>query len=196
MGNAEPFGDLAGVVDVLAGAAGALAMRRRAMVVELQGDADDVVALAAEQRGDDRGIRRRPTSPRPPASSPAAWRARACSRARPVAGRRLRRSPGPRKEAHAACLTCSFGSCAPRPASGPHANTNDHSRGQKQLPRALVPLWARRAAPSRAAAQRAGEVPHMPREGFATRDGKDFEIISRKLRMQMQKKAPVCLGKS
>jgi hypothetical protein len=36
----------------------------------------------------------------------------------------------------------------------------------------------------------------MPAAGFATRDGKDFEILSRKLRMQMQKKAPVCLGKS
>ena len=54
--NAERLGDAARVVDVLAGAAGALAVRRRAMVVELQRDADDVVALGLEQRRDDRGI--------------------------------------------------------------------------------------------------------------------------------------------
>ena len=35
MGNAEPGGDVARVVDVLARAAGALAMDRRAVVVEL-----------------------------------------------------------------------------------------------------------------------------------------------------------------
>ena len=41
------LGDAARVVDVLAGAAGALAVGRRAVVVELQRDADDVVALRA-----------------------------------------------------------------------------------------------------------------------------------------------------
>ena len=40
-------GDRAGVVDVLAGAAGALAVGRRAVIVELQRDADDVVAASA-----------------------------------------------------------------------------------------------------------------------------------------------------
>jgi hypothetical protein len=56
MGDAELGGDVAGVVDVLAGAAGALAMGRRAMVVELQRDADDVIALGLEQRSRRRGI--------------------------------------------------------------------------------------------------------------------------------------------
>ncbi|GAA0004067.1 hypothetical protein BRDID11002_40680 [Bradyrhizobium diazoefficiens] len=56
MGNAELGGNVAGVVDVLAGAAGALAMGRRAMVVELERDADDVVALSLEQRSRRRGI--------------------------------------------------------------------------------------------------------------------------------------------
>ena len=54
--DAEAFGDTPGVVDVLAGAAGALAVRRRAVIVKLQGDADDVVALALQQPGHDRGI--------------------------------------------------------------------------------------------------------------------------------------------
>ena len=47
MRNADALGDRAGVVDVLAGAAGALAMGRGAMVVELQRHADDVVAASA-----------------------------------------------------------------------------------------------------------------------------------------------------
>ena len=49
-------GDAAGIVDVLAGAAGALAMGRLAMVVELERDADDVIALAGEEAGNHRGI--------------------------------------------------------------------------------------------------------------------------------------------
>ena len=69
--NAEPGGDVARVVDVLAGAAGALAMGRRAVVVELHRHADDVVALAASSaattveltppghRHDDAGVRGR-----------------------------------------------------------------------------------------------------------------------------------------
>src|SRR5262249_25279634 len=56
VGNADPLRHRAGVIDVLAGAAGALAMGRGAMVVELQRDADDVVALGLEQRRRDRGI--------------------------------------------------------------------------------------------------------------------------------------------
>ena len=56
MGNAEPRGDVAGVVDVLARAARALAMRRRAVVVELHRQADDIIALARQQRRDDAGI--------------------------------------------------------------------------------------------------------------------------------------------
>ena len=44
------------VVDVLAGAAGALAMGGGAVVVKLQGDADHVIALGLEQRGGHRGI--------------------------------------------------------------------------------------------------------------------------------------------
>ncbi len=56
MRDAERLGDTARVVNVLAGAAGAAPMRRRAMVVELQRDADDVVALARQEAGDDRGI--------------------------------------------------------------------------------------------------------------------------------------------
>ena len=56
MGNPEPRGDVARVMDVLARAAGALAMRRRAVIVELHRQADDVVALARQQRRDDAGI--------------------------------------------------------------------------------------------------------------------------------------------
>ena len=50
MRNADAIGHRARIVDVLAGAAGALAVRRRAMVVELQRDADHVVAFGLEQR--------------------------------------------------------------------------------------------------------------------------------------------------
>ena len=56
MRNGERFGDTAGVVDVLAGAAASLPARRRAMVIELQRDADDVVPLALHEGGGDRGI--------------------------------------------------------------------------------------------------------------------------------------------
>ena len=54
--NADPLGDRAGVVDVLPGAAGALAVGRLAMVVELERDADDVIALGLQQRRRHRGI--------------------------------------------------------------------------------------------------------------------------------------------
>ena len=56
VGNSEPRGDVAGVVDILAGAARALAMGRLAVVVELHGHADHVIALAGQQRSDDGGI--------------------------------------------------------------------------------------------------------------------------------------------
>ncbi len=56
MRDADPLGDIAGIVDVLAGAAGALAMGGRAMIVELQRDADDVVAFRLQQRSRHRGI--------------------------------------------------------------------------------------------------------------------------------------------
>src|SRR5262249_50880298 len=56
MRNADIGGDPAGIVDVAAGAAGALAMGRLAVVVELQRDADDVVAFGLEQRGGHRRV--------------------------------------------------------------------------------------------------------------------------------------------
>ena len=56
MGNAEPRRHVARVMNVLSGAAGALAVDRLAMVVKLQGDADHVVTFVGHQRGDDRGI--------------------------------------------------------------------------------------------------------------------------------------------
>ena len=78
MGNAEPRGDVARVVDVLPGAAGAFAVGRRAMVVKLHRDADDVVALARQQRRDDARSRRRPTSRRRRACRQAPSAARGC----------------------------------------------------------------------------------------------------------------------
>ena len=56
VGNADALRHRARVVDVLAGATGALAMGRGAVVVELQRHADDVVALGLEQRRRHRGI--------------------------------------------------------------------------------------------------------------------------------------------
>src|SRR5262249_56362413 len=56
VGDADPLRHRARVIDVLAGAAGTFAVGRGAMVVELQRDADDVVALGLEQRRRDRGI--------------------------------------------------------------------------------------------------------------------------------------------
>ncbi len=56
MGNAEMVGRRAGVVDVLPRAAGAPAMGRRAVVVELQGDAHHIEPLPLEQAGDDARI--------------------------------------------------------------------------------------------------------------------------------------------
>ena len=54
--NADALRDRARIMDVAAGAAGTLAVRGRAVVVELQRDADDVVALGLEQRSRHRGV--------------------------------------------------------------------------------------------------------------------------------------------
>ena len=56
MRDAERLGDPAGIVDILAGAAGALAVRRGAVIVELQRDADHIVALVLQEGGHDGGI--------------------------------------------------------------------------------------------------------------------------------------------
>jgi hypothetical protein len=50
------LGDAAGIVDVLAGAAGALAPGRGPMVVELQRDTDDIVAGRLGERRSDRAV--------------------------------------------------------------------------------------------------------------------------------------------
>ena len=52
MRDAQPIGHAARVMDVLPGAAGALAAGRRAMIVELQRDADDLVPGRMQQPGD------------------------------------------------------------------------------------------------------------------------------------------------
>ena len=56
MRDADALRDRARVMDVAAGAAGALAVRGGAVIVELQGHADDVIALGLEQGGGDRGV--------------------------------------------------------------------------------------------------------------------------------------------
>ena len=56
MGDAEPVGDLLGVVDVLARAAGARPACRLAMVVELERHPDDLGAGARGERGHDRAV--------------------------------------------------------------------------------------------------------------------------------------------
>jgi hypothetical protein len=53
MGKAHLLGHAAGVVDVAARAAGALLGQRRAVIVELQGDADHVIAFLGQHRGHD-----------------------------------------------------------------------------------------------------------------------------------------------
>jgi hypothetical protein len=54
--NAEARSGQAGVMNVLPGATGSSAVDRRAMIVELQGHTDDVIALFMKQRGHDRRI--------------------------------------------------------------------------------------------------------------------------------------------
>ena len=56
VGNADHLGGQTGVVDVLARTAGALLLQRRAVVVKLQRDADDVIARLVQQGGDDGGV--------------------------------------------------------------------------------------------------------------------------------------------
>ena len=74
MGDAELGRDPAGIMDVLAGAAGALAPHRLAMIVELERDADDLIARPASGAPRPPRNRRRPTWRRRsacPAGSPA-----------------------------------------------------------------------------------------------------------------------------
>ena len=56
MGNAQPVGDAPRVVDILPGAATARATDRPTVVVELQGDADHLVAGFGEQGCGDRAV--------------------------------------------------------------------------------------------------------------------------------------------
>jgi hypothetical protein len=56
MGDAELRGHRLGVVNVLAGAAGARALDRLAMIVELEGDPDHLGAGAGGERGHDRAV--------------------------------------------------------------------------------------------------------------------------------------------
>jgi hypothetical protein len=54
--DGESLSDIARIVDVLTGAARAFAMGRRAVVIQLHGHADDVIAIARHQSGYDAGI--------------------------------------------------------------------------------------------------------------------------------------------
>jgi hypothetical protein len=56
MRNANTLGDAARIIDVLTGAARALAVGCRAVVVELQRHADHIVTLGLEQRGRHRRV--------------------------------------------------------------------------------------------------------------------------------------------
>src|SRR5439155_24130445 len=56
MRDAKPLGHVAGIVDILPGAAGALAVGGRTVVVKLQRNADDVITLGLQQRSRDRGV--------------------------------------------------------------------------------------------------------------------------------------------
>ena len=56
MRDAEPVGDAARVVDILPGTAGSAPANRGAVIVELQGDADDLVPLLLEERSHHRGV--------------------------------------------------------------------------------------------------------------------------------------------
>ena len=53
MGDAKPVGDTAGIIDVLTRTAGAAPSDCLAMIIELEGDANDVAALLPQQRGND-----------------------------------------------------------------------------------------------------------------------------------------------
>jgi hypothetical protein len=56
MGDSEPLGDGSSVVDVAAGAAGLRAADRLAMIVELEGDSNDLGAGPGGERGHDRAV--------------------------------------------------------------------------------------------------------------------------------------------
>ena len=56
MGEVHHFGDAAGIINVLPGAAGTALLNGRAVIVELQRDADDVVAFVGEHGGGDGGV--------------------------------------------------------------------------------------------------------------------------------------------
>src|SRR6516225_5948 len=56
VGDAKPVGDAARIVDVLARTAGAAPADCLTMIIELEGDADDLATLLVQQRGDDRGV--------------------------------------------------------------------------------------------------------------------------------------------
>jgi len=56
MRDADALGDVAGIVDVAAGAAGTLAMGRRTVVVKLQRDSDHVIAFGLQQGSRHRGV--------------------------------------------------------------------------------------------------------------------------------------------
>src|SRR3546814_11768275 len=53
MREAQPVGDRARVANILSGAAGADALRLRAMIIELERHADDLGARSRGERGDD-----------------------------------------------------------------------------------------------------------------------------------------------
>ena len=56
MRDAQPVADLAGVVDILPGAARALLLQGHAVIVELQRDADHLIALLMQQRRGDGAV--------------------------------------------------------------------------------------------------------------------------------------------
>ena len=56
VGDAQHLGSQAGVVNVLTGAAGPLLLQGRAVIIELQSYADDVIARLVQQGGDDGGV--------------------------------------------------------------------------------------------------------------------------------------------
>src|SRR5690606_23788516 len=56
VGDPQPVGHPTRIMYVLTGAAAAWAVDRRAVIVELKGDADDVIALAYQQAGGDAAV--------------------------------------------------------------------------------------------------------------------------------------------
>ena len=56
MGDAEPVGDLLGIINVLPRATGARSADRLPMIVELESHSDDLRARAGGKRGRDRAV--------------------------------------------------------------------------------------------------------------------------------------------